>query len=321
MTLPGRRPPQLGGQRKQAAPAFSDWQTERHALRRRRPAVPVAFRGCRSGPGASLPPPSRFLWAYRRWRDFRRSTKSPVQPSAGSHVCVVHAVLGARKTQETSVSQAHDVDPRRAKSPKTVLFSLGGRMSFSSFRRLSAASLMTVMLAGPVLGSLSAPSGNYVVPLPVPRELTKVGQVPAAKAFGSSDPVTFITADGKVYQLTRFHGLYVDILLPGNWLQALSTDQILHFLDRTDLIYQHLLEIGENTAVRRWTGADQGRRTPAAVRGWAVPRSASRECNWRTTPTGSTYWRRSRRTSRTACSSTSADAQLRRLLALPRIWL
>jgi len=32
------------------------------ALRRRRSAVPVAFRGCRSGPGTSLPPsPSGFL--------------------------------------------------------------------------------------------------------------------------------------------------------------------------------------------------------------------------------------------------------------------
>ena len=117
-------------------------------------------------------------------------------------------------------------------------------MTLSFLRRLSAASLMTVALAVPVLGQPQRSFRNDVVPsLPVPRELTKVEKAPAAKAFGSSEPVTFTAASGKVYQLTRFHGLYVDILLPGNWLQALSTDQIRHFLDRTDLIYQHLLEM------------------------------------------------------------------------------
>jgi hypothetical protein len=117
-------------------------------------------------------------------------------------------------------------------------------MTLSFLRRLSAASLMTVALAGPALGQSQRSFRNDVVPsLPVPRELTKVEKTPAAKAFGSSEPVTFTAASGKVYQLTRFHGLYVDILLPSNWLQALSTDQIRHFLDRTDLIYQHLLEM------------------------------------------------------------------------------
>src|ERR1700710_1277648 len=119
-------------------------------------------------------------------------------------------------------------------------------MSFSSFCRLSAAVLMTATLAGPALRqsqrSFRSIQNDLLPSLPAPQVLAKSGKAPAGKAFGSSERVPY-PSGGTVYQLTRFHGLYVDILLPDDWLQVLSTAQVLHFLDRTDLIYQYLLEM------------------------------------------------------------------------------
>jgi hypothetical protein len=119
-------------------------------------------------------------------------------------------------------------------------------MSSSSFRRLTAAVLMTATLTGPVLSqsqrSFQSFQNDVLPSFPAPLELAKAAKAPAGKAFGSSDRVLYPSA-GTVYQLTRFHGLYVEILLPDDWLQVLSTAQVLHFLDRTDLIYQYLLEM------------------------------------------------------------------------------
>ena len=122
-------------------------------------------------------------------------------------------------------------------------------MSFFSLRRLSAAVLMTLALAGSALGrplpSLER-SHDYRFPSPTdPRERVTPLPVPGAKALGDGDRVAYVGFDGKTYELNRFHGRYVDVLLPDSWLgpQALSEELVHHFVDRTDLTYQYLLDM------------------------------------------------------------------------------
>ncbi len=122
-------------------------------------------------------------------------------------------------------------------------------MTLSFLRRLSAASLMVVALAAPALGHSRAPlsqSHDYRFPSPSDlRERVTPLPVSGAKALGSSDRVAYVGFDGKTYELNRFHGRYVDMLLPDAWLgpQALSEEQVQHFVDRTDLIYQFYLDL------------------------------------------------------------------------------
>jgi hypothetical protein len=114
----------------------------------------------------------------------------------------------------------------------------------SFFSRLSAAALVAATLTGPVLSQSQRSFHNDVLPptTDLRAHITAPKSLPG-KSFGSSEPVAFTTSSGTVYQLTRFHGLNVDILLPETWTQALSKAQIRNFLDHTDLIYQQLLEL------------------------------------------------------------------------------
>src|SRR5882757_7124382 len=138
---------------------------------------------------------------------------------------------------------------RRAAQGSRLISSPGGCMFLSTLFRLSAAVLMMLALAGSALAkplpSLER-SHDYRFPSPAdPRE--RVTPLPAsgAKALGDSDRVAYVGFDGKTYELNRFHGRYVDILLPDSWLgpQALSPELVQHFLDRTDLTYQYFLDL------------------------------------------------------------------------------
>lgn len=128
-------------------------------------------------------------------------------------------------------------------------------MSLSVRCCLSAVLLMLVPLAKPVWSQSRLPlerSHDYRLPSPSdPRDRVTVLKTAGARIYASGEPVSYLGFDGKTYPLNRFHGLYVDILLPDSWLgpQALSEEQVHHFVDRTDLIYQYFLDmVGEPPA-------------------------------------------------------------------------
>lgn len=66
---------------------------------------------------------------------------------------------------------------------------------------------------------------------------------------GNGDRVSYTAFNGKVWELTRFQGRHVAILLPDSWMgpAALSAEQIRSFVDRSDLVYQTLMD---------WEGAE-----------------------------------------------------------------
>jgi len=82
-----------------------------------------------------------------------------------------------------------------------------------SFRRLTAAVLVLAGLAGP--------------------------------AFAQGERVSYLAFNGKTYEMTRYHGRYVDVYLPDTWTgpHGLSETLIHAYVDRIDLIYQHLLDL------------------------------------------------------------------------------
>jgi hypothetical protein len=108
---------------------------------------------------------------------------------------------------------------------------------------------MIAPLAKPVWSQPRLPlerSHDYRFPSPSdPWERVTVLKTAGAKVYASGERVSYRGFDNKTYELNRFHGLYVDILLPDSWLgpQALSEEQVHHFVDRTDLIYQYLLDM------------------------------------------------------------------------------
>lgn len=57
--------------------------------------------------------------------------------------------------------------------------------------------------------------------------------------------VSYRAFNGNVYELTRFPGRYVEILLPDSWIgtEALSESQIRSFVDRSDLVYRQLMDL------------------------------------------------------------------------------
>ncbi|HEX4497318.1 MAG TPA: putative metal-binding motif-containing protein [Thermoanaerobaculia bacterium] len=128
-------------------------------------------------------------------------------------------------------------------------------MYFSALCRLSAAIVMSLALAGPSLSATLPPlerSHDFRIPSPTDPQV-RVTPLPmsSAKAFGDSERVSYLSFDGKTYELNRFHGKYVDLLLPDVWLgpQALSPELVRHFLDRTDMIYQYFRDqIGQEPA-------------------------------------------------------------------------
>ncbi len=121
---------------------------------------------------------------------------------------------------------------------------------------LSAAVLTTALLAQPALSQPRLPlerSHDYIVPTSsqIQTRARAVKVLGGKQAFGSSERVSYVGFDNKTYELNRFHGLHVDILLPDAWLgpQALSEEQARHFVDRTDLMYQYYLDlIGQEPA-------------------------------------------------------------------------
>jgi hypothetical protein len=116
-----------------------------------------------------------------------------------------------------------------------------------SLHHLSATVLVTAALAAPGQGQAQPlfeqhPDDSLSPSLEAGVSTVKIL---GGKAFGSGERVSYTAGNGAMYELTRFHGLYVDILLPDSWLgpPALTEEQVDRFVDRTDLIYQHLLEL------------------------------------------------------------------------------
>lgn len=120
-------------------------------------------------------------------------------------------------------------------------------MSHSLLHRLSTAVLVTAALAGPLQAQpLSPEEPDYLVPSPSQLR-ARAGAIRslAAPAFGQGERVAYRAFNNKTYELTRFQGRHVELLLPDTWTGpgALSEEQIRGFVDRTDLIYQHLLDL------------------------------------------------------------------------------
>src|SRR5437763_14259500 len=122
-------------------------------------------------------------------------------------------------------------------------------MSFAVRSCLSAVLLMVAPLAKPAWSQPRIPlkmEHDYRIPSPAdPRQRVTVLKTSGARTFGSGERVAYSAFDGTTQELTRFHGRYVDILLPDGWLglQALSAEQAQRFVDLTDLIYQHFLDL------------------------------------------------------------------------------
>lgn len=124
-------------------------------------------------------------------------------------------------------------------------------MSLPSLYRLSAAVLVTATLAGPVQSQPFSPvfspgEPDYLFPSPTDlRARAEAVRSLAAPAFGQGERVSYRAFNNQTYELTRFQGRHVELLLPDTWTGpgALSEEQIRAFVDRTDLIYQNLLDL------------------------------------------------------------------------------
>src|SRR6185436_17116032 len=127
----------------------------------------------------------------------------------------------------------------------------------SSLHRLPAILLALAGLAAPLIGQ-SQPSldNDFRVVSPAVlrmragavRVLSRLASSPAS---GEIERVSYTAFNGVTYELTRYHGRYVDVMLPDSWTGpgALSLEQIRGFVDRTDWIYQHFLDlVGEPPA-------------------------------------------------------------------------
>ena len=123
----------------------------------------------------------------------------------------------------------------------------------TSLSRLPVAAVLALAaLAGPALGQAQPILANELVDdalVPSPADLkarasaVRVLPGPAAAGGERVSYTSFFT--GQKYVLTRFHGRYVDVLLPDTWTEpgALSEAQIRAYVDRNDLIYQQLLDL------------------------------------------------------------------------------
>lgn len=120
-------------------------------------------------------------------------------------------------------------------------------MSLSLLPRLSMAVCVTAALAGPVQAQpFSQEEPDYLVPSPAdPRARAGAIRSLASPAFGQGERVSYRAFNDMIYELTRFQGRHVELLLPDSWIgpNALSEEQIRLFLDRTDWTYQHFLDL------------------------------------------------------------------------------
>lgn len=118
----------------------------------------------------------------------------------------------------------------------------------SSLRLAFLVILGLAALAGPLPVQAHPPDREIDFLILSPEELqareTAV-RLLASPAAGQGERVAYRAFNGKVYELTRFRGLYVDVLLPDSWTRpgALSAEQIQAFVDRTDVTYQHFLDL------------------------------------------------------------------------------
>jgi hypothetical protein len=110
--------------------------------------------------------------------------------------------------------------------------------------------LLFVWLAGAVSGQAQPirPAGeralrDYVILSPAEARGREAAVRVLAAPSATSERVSYRAFNGRTYTLNRYHGHFVDALLPDSWVQALSAQQIRGFIDRTDLIYQHLFEL------------------------------------------------------------------------------
>ncbi len=119
----------------------------------------------------------------------------------------------------------------------------------SSLHRLPAVFLAMAGLAAPLAGQ-SKPllDNDFIVPsraeLRMRANAVRVLAGTASNlASDEGERVAYTAFNGNIYELTRYHGRYVDVLLPDSWTGALSIEQIRAFADRVDWIYQHLLDL------------------------------------------------------------------------------
>jgi len=113
-------------------------------------------------------------------------------------------------------------------------------------RRLSLAFLGIATLNGPLQGQAGLAPGlknDYrISPVQVSTPAVSL-KIPAGKAFGPGQRESYKAFNGKTYEVTRFHGLYVDVLFPDTWMQGLPAEKRQQFIDLSDLVYQNLLEL------------------------------------------------------------------------------
>ncbi|HEY4572305.1 MAG TPA: putative metal-binding motif-containing protein [Thermoanaerobaculia bacterium] len=105
--------------------------------------------------------------------------------------------------------------------------------------------ILTFLAAAAPLRSAEPP--DYLFMNPTLR--AKAVQTLPGTAFATGERVSYMAFNGKVWELTRFQGKYVAILLPDSWMgpEALSEEQIRSFVDRSDLVYRQLMD---------WEGAE-----------------------------------------------------------------
>lgn len=115
-----------------------------------------------------------------------------------------------------------------------------------------SSSLMIPLLAAALTGPLPAqahpldekPDVLLLSPAELQARETAV-RILAGPAAGQGERVSYQAFNGKFYELTRFRGLHVEVLLPDSWTRpgALSAEQIRAFVDRTDVTYQYFLDL------------------------------------------------------------------------------
>lgn len=122
-------------------------------------------------------------------------------------------------------------------------------MPVPSLHRLLAAFLLMAGLAGAVPAQAHSPlvqEPDFLVLSPAELQMRATAvQVLAGPAAGEGERVSYRAFNGRTYKLNRFRGRHVDLLLPDSWIKpgALSIEQVRASVDRTDWIYQHLLDL------------------------------------------------------------------------------
>ena len=104
-------------------------------------------------------------------------------------------------------------------------------------------------------GPLAAEEGSALAPVPPESgcgvRLDVAPRVPDVRAggppacFACPEPVTYQAFDGASHSLTRYAGLYTEILLPDGWIDGAGLDDAARrlFLDRADFVYRHAMEL------------------------------------------------------------------------------